>query len=56
MPPELARSIGLLEVIGGIALIFGIFTRITTILFAIEMGLAILIVKSGKGFTVEGGF
>ena len=56
LPPELALPIGLLEVIGGIALILGIFTRIASILFAIEMVLAILIVKSGNWFTGEGGF
>lgn len=56
LPPELALPIGLLEVIGGIALILGIFTRIASILFAIEMAAAIIIVKSGNGFIGEGGF
>ncbi len=56
IPPELALPIALLEVIGGIALILGIFTRITAILFAIEMALATLIVKSGNGFTGPQGF
>ncbi len=56
LPPDLAIPIALLEVIGGIALILGIFTRITSILFAVEMTLAILIVKSGNGFMGEGGY
>jgi len=56
LPPDLAIPIALLEVIGGIALILGIFTRITSILFAVEMTLATLIVKSGNGFMGEGGY
>ena len=35
-PPEMAVIIALLEVIGGIALLFGILTRISAILFIIE--------------------
>lgn len=48
--------IGLLEVIGGILLIVGLVTRITSILFIIEMIGAILIVKAGNGFMGEGGY
>jgi putative oxidoreductase len=50
LPAELAVSIGLLEVIGGIALIVGVLTRITAGLFIIEMIGAILNVKLSKGF------
>ncbi len=56
LPPDLALPIALLEVIGGIALILGIFTRITSILFVIEMSLAILIVKADNGFTGQMGY
>lgn len=36
LPPELAIPIGLLEVIGGIALLVGLVTRIASILLIIE--------------------
>lgn len=54
IPPELAIPIGLLEVIGGIFLLVGVVTRITAILFIIEMIGATLIVKLSDGF-VGGG-
>ncbi|MDN5847657.1 MAG: DoxX family protein [Candidatus Nitrosocosmicus sp.] len=56
IPADLALLIGLLEVVGGILLIVGLVTRITAILFTIEMICAILIVKSGNGFMGQGGF
>ena len=56
IPADLALLIGLLEVVGGILLIVGLITRITSILFAIEMICAILIVKAGNGFMGQGGF
>lgn len=37
LPPELFIPIGLLEVIGGLAILFGILTRIASALFIIEM-------------------
>ena len=54
LPPELAVIIGLLEFIGGLAILLGIFTRISAILLAIDMIGAILLVKLSKGFI--GGF
>ena len=54
LPPELAVIIGLLEFIGGLAILLGIFTRIAAILLAIDMIGAILLVKLSKGFI--GGF
>lgn len=51
IPPELALPIALLEVIGGIVLIIGILTRITSILFIIQMAGIVLIVKAGVGLT-----
>lgn len=56
IPPELALPIALLEVIGGIVLILGILTRITSILFIIQMVGLILIVKAGGGLTGDSGF
>ena len=50
LPAELALAIGLLEVIGGIALLVGVLTRITAGLFIIEMIGAILNVKLSNGF------
>jgi putative oxidoreductase len=54
LPPELAIPIGLLEVIGGFALLVGVVTRIASILFIIEMIGATTIVKLSEGFV--GGF
>ena len=54
LPPELAIIIGLLEFIGGLAILLGILTRIAAGLLAINMIGAILQVKLSKGFI--GGF
>ena len=54
LPPELAVIIGLLEFIGGLAILLGILTRIAAGLLAIDMIGAILSVKLSKGFI--GGF
>ena len=54
LPPELAIIIGLLEFIGGLAILLGILTRIAAGLLAIDMIGAILSVKLSKGFI--GGF
>ena len=50
LPPELALPIAILEVLGGIVLIVGILTRITSILLIIEMIGAIFTAKMSKGF------
>ena len=50
LPPELAVVIGLLEVIGGLAILLGILTRIAAGLLAIQMIGATLLVKLSKGF------
>jgi putative oxidoreductase len=50
LPPDLALPISLFEVIGGTVLLLGIFTRIASILFIIEMAGAILAAKLTKGF------
>ena len=54
LPPELAIIIGLLEFIGGLAILLGILTRIAAGFLAINMIGAILQVKLSKGFI--GGF
>lgn len=50
LPPELAVLIGLLEFIGGLVLILGILTRISSALLIGDMLGATLIVKLPKGF------
>jgi putative oxidoreductase len=50
LPPELFVPIALLEVIGGLAILIGILTRIASALLIIEMLGAILSVKLSKGF------
>ena len=50
MPPELFLPIALLEVIGGLAILFGILTRIASSLFIIEMIGAIVTAKLSRGF------
>ena len=45
LPAELALLIGLLEVVGGFFLIFGLLTRIIGLLFAIEVISAFIIVN-----------
>jgi putative oxidoreductase len=54
LPPEMATPVGLLEIIGGIAILVGILTRISSILFIIEMIGATSTAKISKGFV--GGF
>lgn len=54
LPPELAIPIGLLEVIGGIALLVGLVTRIASILLIIEMIGSSIVAKLSEGFV--GGF
>ena len=50
LPPEMAIPIGLLEVVGGFAILVGILTRIASILFIIEMIGAPLLVKLSDEF------
>jgi putative oxidoreductase len=55
--PELAAwFVTFLEMIGGIALILGIFTPVLGVLFAIEMAVVILTAKRGQGFFVPKGY
>ena len=50
VPPELFLPIALLEVIGGLAILLGVLTRIASLLFIIEMTGAIVFAKLSKGF------
>ena len=50
LPPELFIPIALLETIGGLAILFGILTRVASSLFIIEMIGAIITAKLSKGF------
>jgi putative oxidoreductase len=51
--PAIAYFISWLEVIGGIALIAGVATRLFGVLFGIEMLVATLLVGFGRGFGME---
>jgi putative oxidoreductase len=50
LPAEMALPIGLLEVIGGIALLVGALTRIASILLIIEMIGSTIVAKLSRGF------
>jgi len=50
LPSELFLPIALLEVIGGLAILLGVLTRIASLLFIIEMTGAIVFAKLSKGF------
>src|SRR5919197_6502460 len=50
LPAAMAIPVGLLEVIGGIALVVGVLTRIASILFIIEMIGSTTTAKLSRGF------
>jgi putative oxidoreductase len=50
LPAALALPVGLLEVIGGIAILVGFLIRIASILFIIEMIGSTIVAKLPKGF------
>jgi putative oxidoreductase len=50
LPAALALPVGLLEVIGGIALLVGVLTRIASILFITEMIGSAITTKLSRGF------
>ncbi len=56
IPPELALPLALLEVIGKIALIMGIATRVASMLFIVKMTGSIIMVKASTGFVIGGGY
>ncbi len=50
LPAAMALPIGLLEVIGGIALLVGVLTRVASILLIIEMIGSSIVAKLSRGF------
>jgi len=50
LPASMALPIGLLEVVGGIAMLLGVLTRIASILFIIEMIGSTIVAKLSRGF------
>ena len=55
LPADMAILIGLLELIGGILLVAGVLTRISSSLLAIEMLGVMLYVKKLQAFSGKGG-
>ena len=56
MPTVMGPFVALLELIGGLLLVVGVGTRWVSILFAIEMAVAVLKVHLSHGFFLPGGF
>ena len=56
MPPEAQIPIALLEIIGGIVLIFGILSRISASMLAMNMIGAIFVVRGATSLTGEEGY
>ena len=54
LPGFLAYGVAIIEVVGGIALALGLFTRIVSIIFAVLMVGAVLKVKLAAGFLGNG--
>ncbi|HLN03029.1 MAG TPA: DoxX family protein [Bryobacteraceae bacterium] len=56
MPAILGPFVAILEFAGGLALVAGLLTRWVSILFAIEMAVAVLKVHLAAGFFLPSGF
>jgi putative oxidoreductase len=54
LPGFLAYAVAIIEVVGGIALVLGLFTRIVSILFVLLMVGAVVKVKLAAGFLGNG--
>jgi putative oxidoreductase len=55
LPTELQFPIGILELLGGILLVLGILTRISSSLLVIEMLGVVIFIKKLKSFSGQGG-
>ena len=55
MPAVMGPLIGLIELLGGVALIVGLFTRVAAILLACDMLGAIVLVHAAGGFFLPSG-
>ena len=56
IPGILGPFVALLEFAGGMALVFGVLTRWISVLFAIEMAVAVLRVHLANGFYLPNGY
>jgi putative oxidoreductase len=56
IPGILGPFVALLEFAGGVALVFGVLTRWISVLFAIEMAVAVLKVHLASGFYLPNGY
>jgi putative oxidoreductase len=56
MPTVMGPFVALLELVGGVMLVLGVGTRWVSILFAIEMAIAVLKVHLSGGFFLPHGF
>lgn len=56
LAPELALPVALAESIGGILLVLGLLTRISSSILAVDMLGAIFVVKKLKSFSGQGGW
>ena len=56
IPGILGPFVALLEFAGGVALVFGVLTRWISVLFAIEMAVAVLRVHLANGFYLPNGY
>ena len=56
LPEVMGPFVGLLELVGGVLLVLGVGTRWVSILFAIEMAVAVLKVHLSNGFFLPRGF
>lgn len=52
-PPELTTFLAVIEILGGVMFIFGIFTRVAGVVLGIEMLVAIFLTGLGRGWSAH---